>query len=208
MQPIRGRRCIREWSRRTPTNDHLTDDEAVDRARAGDQDAYARLVARYGALAHRTAYLLGAGDDAEDVVQEAFVKAYRGLGTFRAGAPFRPWLLRIVANETSNLRRGSRRRRSLELRLADPDESAAAPDEPEHAAVAADARERLLAAVNALPDRDRQVLTCRYFLDLTEAETAEVLAWPRGSVKSRLSRAIGKLRRSLPARLAEEVARD
>jgi RNA polymerase sigma factor (sigma-70 family) len=206
MQPTRRGRCIREWSRRTPTNDHLTDDEAVDRARAGDHDAYALLVARYGALAHRTAYLLGAGDDAEDVVQEAFVKAYRGLGAFRDGAPFRPWLLRIVANETSNLRRGARRRRSLELRLAEPEESAATP--PERAAVAADDRARLLAAVDALPDRDRQVLTCRYFLDLTEAETAEVLSWPRGSVKSRLSRAIGKLRRSLPARLAEEVARD
>jgi RNA polymerase sigma factor (sigma-70 family) len=194
-----------QWPRRTPTNDDATDAEAVDRARTGDRDAYALLVARHGALAHRTAYLLGAGADAEDVVQEAFVKAYRALGSFRPGAPFRPWLLRIVANETSNLHRGSRRRRTLELRLAEPD---VAPAEPEREAVAADARARLLAAVNAMPYRDRQVLTCRYFLDLTEAETAEVLAWPRGSVKSRLSRAIDRLRRTLPARFVEEVARD
>jgi RNA polymerase sigma-70 factor (ECF subfamily) len=192
-------------SRRTPTDEQTTDDEAVARARAGEQDAYALLVARHSALAHRTAYLLGAGDEAEDVVQEAFVKAYRALGSFRDGAPFRPWLLRIVANETGNLRRGSRRRRSLELRLAEPDVD---PDEPERAALAADARARLLAAVNAMSYRDRQVLTCRYFLDLTEAETAQVLAWPRGSVKSRLSRAIGKLRRAMPDRIAEEVARD
>jgi RNA polymerase sigma factor (sigma-70 family) len=192
-------------SRRTPTDEQTTDDEAVARARTGDQDAYALLVARHSALAHRTAYLLGAGDEAEDVVQEAFVKAYRALASFRAGAPFRPWLLRIVANETGNLRRGSRRRRSLELRLAEPDVD---PVEPEREAVAADARARLLAAVNAMSDRDRQVLTCRYFLDLTEAETAQVLAWPRGSVKSRLSRAIVKLRRVLPDRTAEEVARD
>jgi RNA polymerase sigma-70 factor (ECF subfamily) len=182
-----------------------TDGEAVTRARTGDQQAYALLVARYGALAHRTAYLLGAGDEAEDVVQESFVKAFRGLGSFRDGAPFRPWLLRIVANETSNLHRGSRRRRSLELRLAEPDVD---PVEPERAAVAADARARVLEAVNAMSYRDRQVLTCRFFLDLTEAETAEVLSWPRGSVKSRLSRAIGKLRRVLPARLVEEVASD
>ncbi len=181
------------------------DDEAVDRARAGDRNAYALLVARYGALAHRTAYLLGAGDEADDVVQEAFVKAYRGLGSFRAGAPFRPWLLRIVANEARNLHRGSRRRRSLELRLAEPDVD---PVRPDQAAVAADARARLLAAVGRMPHRDRQVLTCRYFLDLSEAETAEVLGWPRGSVKSRLSRAIAKLRRALPARLVEEVASD
>ena len=197
------------WSRRTPTDEtsaaETTDGEAVARARTGDQDAYALLVARYGALAHRTAYLLGAADEAEDVVQESFVKAFRGLGSFRDGAPFRPWLLRIVANETSNLRRGSRRRRTLELRLAEPDVD---PVEPERAAVVADARARVLEAVNAMSYRDRQVLTCRFFLDLTEAETAEVLSWPRGSVKSRLSRAIGKLRRVLPARLVEEVASD
>jgi RNA polymerase sigma-70 factor (ECF subfamily) len=194
-----------EWSRRTPTDNQTPDDEAVTRARAGDQDAYALLVVRHGALAHRTAYLLGAGDDADDVVQEAFVKAYRALASFRAGAPFRPWLLRIVANETSNLHRGSRRRRTLELRLAEADVD---PVEPEREAVAADARARVLAAVNAMSYRDRQVLTCRYLLDLTEAETAEVLAWPRGSVKSRLSRALDKLRRALPARLVEEVASD
>jgi RNA polymerase sigma factor (sigma-70 family) len=164
-------------SRRTPTDEQTTDAEAVALARAGEQDAYALLVARHGALAHRTAYLLGAGDDAQDVVQEAFVKAYRALGSFRDGAPFRPWLLRIVANETRNLQRGSRRRRSLELRLAEPDVE---PDEPERAALAADARARLLAVVGAMSDRDRQVLTCRYFLDLSEEETAQVLAWPRG----------------------------
>jgi RNA polymerase sigma-70 factor (ECF subfamily) len=62
--------------------------------------------------------------------------------------------------------------------------------------------------VGALPDRDRQVLTCRYFLDLSEAETAEVLAWPRGSVKSRQSRAIARLRTVLGDRLVEEVADD
>jgi len=172
-------------------------------ARAGDRDAYATLVARYGALAHRTAYLLGAGDDAEDVVQEAFVKAYRALHSFREGAQFRPWLLRIVANETSNLHRSTRRRRTLELRLVEPDVD---PVEPEHAALTAEARAAVLAAVNAMPYRDRQVVTCRYFLDLSEAETAEVLAWPRGSVKSRLSRAIVKLRRVLPDALAREVA--
>ncbi|HWM03684.1 MAG TPA: sigma-70 family RNA polymerase sigma factor [Actinophytocola sp.] len=174
-------------------------------ARAGDRDAYALLVARYTALAHRTAFLLGAGSEAEDIVQEAFVKGYRALGNFRDGAPFRPWLLRIVANETSNLHRAGRRRRTLEQRLAEPDIE---PVEPERAAVAADARTRLLAAVNAMAYRDRQVLCCRYFLDLSEAETAEVLDWPRGSVKSRLSRALDKLRRALPARLAEEVTSD
>jgi RNA polymerase sigma-70 factor, ECF subfamily len=191
------------WRRRTRTDDT----EAVARARAGDLDAYAVLVARYTAAAHRTAYLLGGGDEAEDVVQEAFVKGFRGLASFREGAPFRPWLLQIVANETRNLHRSWRRRTALELRMASRAGEADGTD-PEREAVAADARSALLDAVNAMPYRDRLVLTCRYFLDLSEAETAEVLGWPRGSVKSRLSRAIGKLRRALPAALAEGVAHD
>ena len=158
-------------------------------------------------IAFRVA-LVAAGDrgDAEEAVQDAFVKAYRALGRFREGSPFLPWLLRIVANETHNLRRSARRRATLELRMAvHPD--TADPGSPEVAAVAADTHATLLAAVNAMADRDRLVLTCRYFLDLSEAETAQVLGWPRGSVKSRLSRALEKLRRGLPSRLAEEVPR-
>ncbi|MBB4910756.1 RNA polymerase sigma-70 factor (ECF subfamily) [Actinophytocola algeriensis] len=140
------------------------------------------------------------------MVQEAFVKGYRALGSFRTGAAFRPWLLRIVANETHNLRRSWRRRTTLELRMAlRPDD--ADPASPEQSAVAADTHAVLLAAVNTMPHRDRLVLTCRYFLDLSEAETAQVLGWPRGSVKSRLSRALDKLRRALPSHLAEEVTR-
>jgi RNA polymerase sigma-70 factor (ECF subfamily) len=140
------------------------------------------------------------------VVQEAFVKGYRALGSFRAGAAFRPWLLRIVANETHNLHRSWRRRTTHELRVAvRPDD--ADPVSPEQSAVAADTHAVLLAAVDTLPDRDRLVLTCRYFLDLSEAETAQVLGWPRGSVKSRLSRALDRLRRALPSHLAEEVTR-
>ena len=67
---------------------------------------------RYTAAAHRAAYFFGAGSEAQDVVQDSFVKAYRALNRFRPGAEFRPWLLRIVANETRNAvrsRRGGRR---------------------------------------------------------------------------------------------------
>lgn len=175
-----------------------TDDaEAVRRARAGDLDAYEVLVARYTAVAHRTAYLLGAGDAAEDVVQETFVKAYRGLGRFRTGEPFRPWLLRIVVNETRNLRRSGSRRSALEVRAALADPPVQDSGDPEDSTLAAEARSALLAAVRALPEKDRLVVTCRYFLDLSEAETAQALGWPRGSVKSRLSRALAKLRPAL-----------
>lgn len=141
------------------------------------------------------------------MTQEAFVKAYRALPAFRAGAAFRPWLLRIVANETRNAHRAWRRRSSLALRLAVRADEPDTTPSPEQSAVTADTGEILLAAINAMPHRDRLVLTCRYFLDLSETETAQVLAWPRGSVKSRLSRALDKLRRALPAGLAEEVTR-
>src|SRR5215472_8885640 len=88
----------------------IDDAEAVTRARGGDLDAFAVLVARYTLRAHRAAFLLGAGEKSDDVVQEAFVKAFRHLSRFRAGEPFAPWLLSIVANETRNVTRSRRRR--------------------------------------------------------------------------------------------------
>ncbi|MER7363886.1 RNA polymerase sigma factor [Nonomuraea wenchangensis] len=179
----------------------MDDDEAITRSLDGDLNAYEALVARYSALAHRTAYLLGAGDEAEDVVQEAFVKAFRHLPGFRRESPFRPWLLRIVANETHNLTRSRGRRAELALRLgAAADERA--PDDPEGSAVATDRRARLLAAVRTLPERERQAVVCRYFLQLTEAETAQVLDCPVGTVKSSTHRGLARLREEVGNELA------
>jgi RNA polymerase sigma factor (sigma-70 family) len=178
------------------------DDEAVARACGGDLDAYSVLVARYSALAHRTAYLLGAGEDAKDVVQEAFVKGFRGLGSFRGGASFRPWVLRIVANETRNLHRSRRRRGLLELRVGRMAETVDHRD-PASVTVVDASRAALLDAVRTLPEKERLVVTYRYLLDLSEAETAEALGVPRGTVKSRLSRALARLRP-----MVEEVAGD
>jgi RNA polymerase sigma-70 factor, ECF subfamily len=156
------------------------------------------LVARYTVPAHRTAYLLGAGDEADDVVQEALVKAFRQLARFRIGEPFGPWLLRIVANETKNLNRSRRRRATLAVRLSAL-EGAPAPAPgstgPAGAALAKERRGALLRMVEALPDKERQAVVCRYFLELSEAETAQMLGWPVGSVKSRTSRALTRLRR-------------
>ncbi|GLZ34483.1 RNA polymerase sigma factor [Lentzea sp. NBRC 105346] len=168
------------------------------RAQRGDLDAYGVLVARYSALAHRTAFLLGAGPDAADIAQEAFVKGFRKLGTFREGAAFRPWLLAIVANETKNLHRSRKRRNLMELRVLNTTDPV---DHDDPADLVGDSR--LLDAVKRLPEKDRQVITCRYLLDLTEAETAQTLNIARGTVKSRLSRALGKLRP-----MVEEVAHD
>ena len=183
------------------------DDAALSRARDGDLDAFEVLVVRYTPAAHRTAVLFGAGDDAEDIVQEAFVKAFRALGRFHLGQPFRPWLLQIVVNETRNLHRSRQRRAGLALRVAaltpDPMHDPVHADVPEGEAVARERRVAILGAIRSLPDKDQQVITCRYLMDLSESETAEVLGWPRGSVKSRLSRALRRLQAVLPARLGE-----
>jgi RNA polymerase sigma factor (sigma-70 family) len=169
-------------------------------ARAGDLAGFEVLVVRYSPLARRTAVLFGAGSDADDVVQESFVKAFRSLAGFREGGSFRPWLLSIVVNETHNLRRAARRRASLTVRVARlPEGEVAAPDVE---ALAGERRARLLAAIRELPERDRAVVTCRYLLELSEAETAQALGWPAGTVKSRLSRAL----RRLHGRLAVETA--
>jgi len=172
----------------------IDDAEAIARSRDGDLDAYAVLVARYTSRAHRAAYLLGAGEDADDVVQDAFVKAFRHLSRFRAGEPFGPWLLRIVANETKNLIRSRRRRDALVMRLSALETEVPAADSPADEVLAGERRVRLLAAISGLPDSERQVLVCRFFLDLSETETAQVLRWPVGSVKSRTWRALNRLR--------------
>ena len=154
--------------------------------RGGDPAAYAVLVRRYGGIARRTAAVLGAGADTDDVVQEAFVKAYRALGTFRDGAPFRPWLLRIVANETRNARRTAGRRAVREATLLPP---LTEPVEDRQADL-----ELFRTRVEALPEHQRLVIACRFLLDLDETQTAQVLGISRGTVKSRTHRALARLR--------------
>lgn len=149
-------------------------------------------------VAFRTAYLITLdADEAEDVVQDAYMKVYLALSRFRHGCAFRPWLLKIVANEARNRLVSARRRSALDLRLG---ESAYFPDpvpSPEAVVLAGERRETLLSAFRLLPEPDRIVITCRYFLDLSEEETAAVLRCRRGTVKSRLSRALGRLRDKL-----------
>jgi RNA polymerase sigma factor (sigma-70 family) len=148
--------------------------------------------------------ITGQTAEAQDAAQEAFVKAYYALGRFREGAAFRPWLLRIVANEAINRRRSSRRRTALALRVAEaggrPSDGAA--PSPEAAALARELRSDLVSALNRLRPEERLVIAYRYFFDLSEAEMADALGCARGTVKSRLSRALRKLQRELPAGLA------
>ena len=168
----------------------------VERACRGDPAAFEELVLAYQSLAFRTAFMI-AGDaaDAEEAAQDGFVKAHRALARFRRGEPFRPWLLAIVANEARNRRRTQGRRAALALRASA--EPGAQRGDPEEAALATDRRGRLLAAFERLRDEDRDVLACRYFLELSEEETAAALGIARGTVKSRTHRALSRLQGAL-----------
>ncbi len=180
----------------------MTEAELIARAKRGDAAAYEKLVRTYQGIAFRTAWLVaGNAADAEEAAQDGFVKAYRSLWRFRAGAPFKPWLLRIVTNEAHNRRRTAGRRETLALRASGEVVSGDAAPSPETALLGSERREELLAAVNRLEEHHRRAIACRYFLDLSEEETAAVLGCRRGTVKSRLARALERLR----AELGEEA---
>lgn len=185
------------------------DTELVERARDGDTGAYEELVRRYQGLAARVAYLvLGAGGEVEEAVQEAFMKAYHALPRFRLESPFRPWLLTIVANEARNRRKSAARRARLALRVAEDRPSGDAAPSPEAAVLEREERERLLDAVNEMREEDRMVIGCRYFLGLSERETADTLHIPPGTVKSRLARSLKRLRERLESQAPKEVGTD
>jgi RNA polymerase sigma-70 factor (ECF subfamily) len=187
--------------------DDTEDAEAIARVMAGERDLFRILVARYGALAQRTALLCGAGADADDVVQEAFVAAYRALPRFRTELEFRPWLLRIVVNQARNAVRGQRRARALADRAATWHLDVLG-DEPAGNAVTVERREALVRALGHLRAADREVLALRYLLDLSEAETAVALGLPKGTVKSRTARALERLRAVLADRRVDVGAGD
>ena len=113
------------------------------------------------------------------------------------GASFRPWLLRIVANETRNRRTAARRRADLLSRASEHLPVTVVGPSPEAAALATERRSILLSALGELREQDRLVIAYRFFFDLSEAEMAEALDCARGTVKSRLSRALERLRQRL-----------
>jgi RNA polymerase sigma-70 factor (ECF subfamily) len=167
--------------------------DLIDRARHGDESAWEALVRDHQQPLFRLAYLLlGDADEAEDVTQEAFVRAFHALDRFDHTRPLRPWLLRIVTNLAHNRRRALRRYLTALLK--------AGRSEPEPiSAIGERSAEQweaqtLWQAVRQLRAADQRIIYLRYFLDLSEAETAAALAIAPGTVKSRLHRATQRLR--------------
>lgn len=171
----------------------MSESSLIARARGGDGAAWEALVRQHQEAVFRLAYLLlGDPADADDAAQEAFIRAYRALDRFDTERPLRPWLLRIAANVARNRRRAAGRYLAAIRRLlvATPDPILGA----EPASAAAWEAEALWQAVRRLGHADQEIIYLRYFLELSEAETADTLGVARGTVKSRLHRALGRLR--------------
>jgi RNA polymerase sigma-70 factor (ECF subfamily) len=178
----------------------VNETELIRRAQNGDLQAFDELLAMHQDAAQRMAMTLGLGaDDAADAAQEAFIRAYRALSRFRLSEPFRPWLAAIVANEV----RGVRRRAGRTFRVAE--KLASLPtthiEGPEVDSVRAERSRAILAALDRLRDHDRLPIVYRYFLDFSEQEMSAALGVPAGTVKSRLSRALARLRAELGGEL-------
>lgn len=178
----------------------LDDTSLIRDAKAGDVRAYEQLVRSHQQVVLRVAYLVIRDHaEAEDATQEAFVKAYRALDRLAADRSFRPWILAIVRNEALNRRRRAGRQAHLQVRVASEAVSGDAAQSPESLAIAADRHRQLLAAVDRLPERYRQVVGLRFLVGLSEAETATTLGVPLGTVKSRTTRALQRLRQDMGA---------
>ncbi|MEO5901382.1 MAG: RNA polymerase sigma factor [Ilumatobacteraceae bacterium] len=173
-----------------------TDQELLRRAQSGEADAFALLVAANRSSALRVATMvLGVASGADDVVQDAATRAWSAITTVHGDRGFRPWFLHVVANTARNDRRSRGRRAALVVRAAGQRGPEAV--DPEAAAIGDDDRRAVIAAINQLHRDDRLVIALRHFEQLSEAEIADVLGCPIGTVKSRLSRASVRLRRRL-----------
>jgi RNA polymerase sigma factor (sigma-70 family) len=174
--------------------------EFLERAKGGDHEAYASLIQPYERLAFRVAVAITGRDaDAEEAMQNGLVKAYRSLERFRAGAAFKPWLVRIVVNEAHNVVRDRRRHDRLGERAAARREAAGAG--ADETVIAREEGDTVLAALGLLSEPDRLVLALRYFAELPDAEAAKLADASTEAYRVRLVRA----RRRLQALLEEDV---
>jgi RNA polymerase sigma-70 factor (ECF subfamily) len=172
----------------------VSESELITRARQKDEAAWETLVKQHQEKAFRLAYLLmGDADEAEDIVQEAFIRALGNMERFDTTRPFRPWLLSITANLARNRHRTIARYLAALSRLLRA-EPAPASNTGEASSVQECEAQILWQAVRRLSTNDQEIIYLRYFLDLSEAEMAATLNIAPGTVKSRLHRALKRLR--------------
>jgi RNA polymerase sigma-70 factor (ECF subfamily) len=174
--------------------------EAIARLKRGDIGGLEALVHKYQVRAARAAYLITCDRAlAEDIVQAAFLRAYERIGQFDAGRPFGPWFLRSVVNDA--VKAATRRERQVSLEASSDGEQASLADlladpspGPDDLMEAAELRQTVWATLGKLPPAQRAAIVLRYYLGLSEAEMADELACPTGTVKWRLHAARKRLR--------------
>lgn len=173
-----------------PADPASTDEELVRRAQAGDETAFSELMTRHRAVVYRTAWrLTGDHAEADDLSQEAFVKAYRALASFRGESKFRTWVMRIVMNLAFTARQA--RRPSVSIEDAGPLPVAGAP--ADRVLLGRQVRE----AVEALPPRQRQVLLLKVYEGLKFQEIADLAGISVGTAKATFFHAVRSLRLKL-----------
>ena len=182
----------------------MEDRDIIERVLGGDNDAFSLLVEKYQTKVYNLALRMsGNEDDAFDLAQDSFVRAWRNLGSFQFESSFSTWLFRLTSNICLDFLRAKKRRAAVSLTVTDEEDEEsqlAVPDPgktPEEAVIAAEDRALLTRALNELPADQRQILTLRAIDDLSYAEIAEILHLQEGTVKSRLSRARTALRNKL-----------
>lgn len=182
----------------------MEDKEVIEQVLGGDNNAFGLLVEKYQTKVYNLALRMsGNEDDAFDLSQEAFLRAWRNLGSFQFESSFSTWLFRLSSNICLDFLRAKKRRAVVSLTVtSDEDEETQLdlPDSgptPEEAALASEDRRILMAAINSLPADQRQIITLRAINDLSYSQIAEILQIQEGTVKSRLSRARTALRNKL-----------
>ena len=180
------------------------DTELVRKAAAGDSDAFEQLVLSYEKPIYNLCLrMCGNADDAMDLTQETFLKAWRSLGSFRADAAFSTWLYRLCSNLCIDHLRREQKRKILPLQVEDSDGDERPLDVPDPAAgpeerlSAQEDRQQVAAALQSLEPEYREALTLRVLHDLSYADIAAVLQVREGTVKSRIARAREKMREAM-----------
>ncbi len=186
-----------------------TDGAALARAKAGDRDAFRVLVERHSRFLFRLAFrMTGNEQDAEDVVQESFLRAYRQLGKFDQRASFATWMHRIASNYSLDLMRSRERRRERtqppDPEMDDPILSARATDPtPERQAMSGEVRDRIAEAMKELSAAERAAFVLRHFEGMRIDEVSRLLGCQPGAAKHTVFRAVRKLRRALEPLVSE-----
>jgi RNA polymerase sigma-70 factor (ECF subfamily) len=194
---------------RPPASPDTAESDLVSRAAAGDGAAFEVLMRRYNQLLFRTARSILKGDaDAEDAVQEAYLRAWRALGSFRSESRLSTWLVRIVTNEAlGRLRRTSAQVIPLEAAMTSPDSGTQAaltdaPDRgPEQSALRAEVRKIVETRIDLLPEVYRTVFMLRAVEEMSVEDVAQALDIPEATVRTRFFRARGLLREGLASEM-------